>query len=185
MSDSTDGTAADGAGAELERLHLEWQQLEQRRSRLSVRSATSSASLHSRIPPPPSLDPGLHSNSNRSGLNGTSPIKHQKLEEEREALRLALSRGRSGASTRQRNPLSLSSHGTDDNERAGELERDGLRAKVATIEQDNNQLQSQLAEYQKQTEALQRRLEEQHSIVSDLTAGLQRSEAGAKHSKEM
>ena len=179
MSDSTDGTVADGAGAELERLHLEWKQLEQRRSRLSVRSASSSGSFHSRVPE-------LNSSSNRSGMNGLSPTKHQKLEEEREALRLALSRGRSGASaTKQRNPLSLSSHGTDDNERAGELERDGLRARVATIEQDNNQLQAQLAEYQKRTEALQRRLEEQHSIVSDLTAGLQRSEAGAKHSKEM
>lgn len=181
--DSMSGNLADGAGAELERLHLEWQQLEQRRNRLSGRRGSSSTSLQSSM-----LD--LQSTSNRSGMNGTSPSPHLNLEEEREALRLALGKGRSGMSgmsaMKKRNAHSPSNKAEDSrqNERDREIERD-LRAKVATTEKEIEQLHTQLANYQTQTRDLQKRLENQDRLVSDLTADLQRSEAGAKHNKEL
>ncbi len=178
---------ADGPGAELERLHLEWQQLEHRRSRLSSRGTASASSQLSM--------PDLQSASRSSGVAGGSPrLEQWKLEEEREALRLALSRGRSGtlvASDAKRRPaLSPSSH----REESRQQERDRgpdrehereLRIKVGTIEQENERLQAQLSECQKETAKLQTRLDEQDRTVSGLTADLHRTEAEAKHNKDM
>lgn len=96
-----------GPGEELARLQQEWQQLEQRRSRLSERAAASaSSSSHfsmSALMPAPNEDrssPRDLSPSHawtRAGAATGSPVNHAALEEEHEALRAALgSRTRGG-----------------------------------------------------------------------------------------
>jgi hypothetical protein len=187
MSDLGDGRMADGPGAELERLHLEWQQLEHRRSRLSSRDTASASSQLSM--------PDLQSASRSSGVTGGSPrLEQRKLEEEREALRLALKKGRSGtlgASAAKRcSAISPPSHRQESQQQERdrgpdrEHERE-LRIKVGMVEQENECLQAQLSECQKETAQLHRRLDEQDRDVSNLAADLHRTEAEAKHNKDM
>ena len=205
--DPAERSVADvGPEAELERLQLERQQLEQRRSRLSERtSATASGSSQFSIsalmqPGGPRSPPSTTRTDPRADIGSIHlSSNHARLEEEREALRVALnSRSRSGlfvsGTSSQRRAVSPPRSSTEEDRARAAQERDRDKdkdrekewAEKLRVSEDGKELiRLQIEEHQAQTRMLQKKLDDKERVELDLTADLQRVEAEAKHNNEM
>jgi hypothetical protein len=191
------GKLADSAaGAELDRLEREWKHLEQRRSRLSERSAVSiSSSSHLSIStlqaPVTTARSGsrsprrLRNTGDMGGSRSRSPGARStsKLEEEREALRAALN-------VRSRRVISPSNRAVEGSRQraADERERERVREwseKVRAIEQDKERMRAQLEEYEERINMLQTNLSDKDREETQLRAELHRANTSAKHDNEM
>jgi chromosome segregation ATPase len=189
-----------GAGEELERLQAEWRQLEQRRSQLSQRSSTQSSS-HFSISSLQSVASASKSSPPRTRTGTDFPLastesQHAKLEEEREALRAALSsRSRrdvplaASAASMPRRAFSPPKRVAEDSRhRAEERERDRereWREKMRAVEEEREHMRIQVEESRERNSMLEKKINDGQREGSDLKTELQRAETAAKHDNDM
>lgn len=211
MPTGLDLLLGNGAGEELERLQIEWKQLEHRRYRLSERTVASIgpsqtqlslsalqpavivAARHELSParknPSPSrrdLSPlRTFSDEERERERGRA-----KLEEEREVLRAALSSRIRGAGSHASAAMppraySPSNRKTEGNRyRLDEIERD-LREKMRAMEQEKDTVRLQLLDTQERYNVLEKKILDGQREVHELKTELLRAEAAAKHNTDM
>ena len=193
------GTSVPGlSGGELERLQAEWEQLDQRRSRLGASAASklteSNLSLSALQPAArlsPSRSPPFRSRSPAGRITTLMPDAEEteesrsRLEVERAELRAALTaRSRISPKPRGTTKTVHAVGGRALEEQLREL-REKLRVMTEEKEQAQMQLEHKLADSQRETSMLKTNLRDKEQEVTELKMQLQRADVAAKQSHEM
>jgi hypothetical protein len=198
-----------GAAEELERLQIEWKQLEHRRHRLSERTVApigpSQLSLSALQPAmivaarhelSPARKNPSPSRRDLSPLRTFSDEERErereraKLEEEREVLRAALSSRIRGAGSHASAAMPQRAYSPSNRKAEGnryrldEIERD-LREKMRAMEQEKDNMRLQLLDAQERYNVLEKKILDGQREVHELKAELLRAEAAAKHNTDM